>query len=163
MVKSSTRAAIAARSCGTVSSFVISIGIDFSITRSCWRGMVGYSRVLRYSSVICALMNPIVVVVAIISTGYRRLISADSCRGDFESRSRINSSSIRMALYLTRLTWKTCNLSSDLLTTSSSANLDALSTSACFCARAINKATSSTSLSSVFRLRCQRSKSEKRT
>lgn len=71
MVKSSIRAAIAARSCGTLSSFVISTCIGFSIMRSCRRGRVGSSRVLRYSSVICALMNRIVVAVAIINTGYR--------------------------------------------------------------------------------------------
>lgn len=39
---------------------------------------------------ICALMNRIVVVVAIISTGYRQLISADFTHlGTLESRSRI--------------------------------------------------------------------------
>lgn len=84
----------------------------------------------------------------------------DGC--DLERGCRINSRKVRIALYVARLKWKTCNLSFDLLATSSPANLEAFSTSACFCARAINKATSSTSLSSVFRLRCQRSESKKR-
>ena len=129
----------------------MSIEIDFPIMRSCGRGRVGSSRVLRYSRVICTLMNRFFMVVAILGTGYRRPKSVFVMINS-ERRSRINSRNTRIALYFGGLEWIIYNRSSDLLATSSSTNPDAFSTSACFCARAINKATSSAPLSSVFPL-----------
>ena len=58
-----------------------------------------------------------------------------------------------------KLTWNTRNIACERLSRSSSANLDGLRTSACLCARAINKAISSASRSALSRLHCQRYKS----